>query len=225
MSSSKPPSILPIEAFLMAIVFLFDYSSSTHAAFSLLSDKRDCGIQGGGGGGRRLQQSFRETVESTNATFDCSPSGSCVSCLYSEKNEEKYRCSETGYHIPFKCIEIQHGSHVAENTKSKKSRYLMENSYGEKEAHEIMLDADELSSSIINRKLLDESTSEGVKQAYITYWSCVPTVNEERLSVIGFEGIMFCLLLVSGSFAYFRRKRTAALSGAAPVRLQTNTRF
>ncbi|KAI8527228.1 hypothetical protein RHMOL_Rhmol12G0059400 [Rhododendron molle] len=36
-------------------------------------------------GGRRLLMSFKETPSGGNATFDCSPSGPCVACLYSEK--------------------------------------------------------------------------------------------------------------------------------------------
>ncbi|KAJ6689035.1 hypothetical protein OIU85_005446 [Salix viminalis] len=43
-----------------------------------------------------------------NFTFDCSPSGPYVPCAYSEKSDENYRCSETGYRIPFNCIEIEH---------------------------------------------------------------------------------------------------------------------
>ncbi|KAJ4974617.1 hypothetical protein NE237_007791 [Protea cynaroides] len=220
MASSKPLFIPHMPALLIAIFLLLNYSSPTRAA-SLLGDERDKGIQGGRSGettrGRRLQLSFKETPEGTNVTFDCSPSGSCVSCLYSEKNDEKYQCSETGYHLPYKCIENQHGSKVAQNVKSKKSRSLLENSYSDKEAHEILQDADEDSSSIIYRRFLDDSSmSEGGRQAYITYRSCIPTGNEESLSMLGFEGIVLCLLFGSGSFVYFRRKRTAAMSGAGP---------
>lgn len=34
---------------------------------------------------RRALLSFRETPHGGNATFDCSPSGPCVPCLYPEK--------------------------------------------------------------------------------------------------------------------------------------------
>ncbi|XP_042496636.1 uncharacterized protein LOC122075619 [Macadamia integrifolia] len=229
-SSSKPLFFFPITAFLVVIFLLLNCSSSTGAASLLAEESGDRGSQGGRSGeatrGRLLQLSFRETPEGTNATFDCAPSGPCVSCLYSEKSDEKYHCSETGYRIPFKCIENQHGSKVAENTKSKKTRSLLVNSYNEKETHEIVQDADERSSSIIYRRYLDDSsTSEGGKQAYITYRSCKPALDEERLSVLGFEGIMLCLLFVSGSSVYIRRKRTAAISAAGPVRIQSNSRF
>ncbi|XP_043703331.1 uncharacterized protein LOC122653536 isoform X2 [Telopea speciosissima] len=229
MASSKPLFFFPIPALLIAIFLLLNCSSFTRAA-SLLTDERDRERQGERSGeatrGRLLQQSFRETPEGTNATFDCSPSGPCVACLYSEKSDDKYHCSETGYRIPFKCIENQHGPKVAENTKSKKTRSLLESSYNEKETHEMLPDADEHSSSLIHRRFLgDSSKSEGGKQAYITYRSCKPKINEERLSVLGFEGIMLCLLFVSGSFVHFRRKRTVAMPGTGPVRIQTISRF
>ncbi|PON53738.1 structural polyprotein [Trema orientale] len=132
-----------------------------------------------GGIGRRALLSFKETPHGSNATFECSPSGPCVPCLYSEKNDEKYRCSETGYRIPLKCVEIKHGSNDANGKVSRKSRSTLE---------------------IFPRN---------VKLHTVVH-------NLE-------EGIVFCLLLVSGSFIYFRKKRTAALSGFG--RIQTNSRF
>lgn len=35
--------------------------------------------------GRRILKSFKETPEGLNVTYDCSPSGPCIPCLYSEK--------------------------------------------------------------------------------------------------------------------------------------------
>lgn len=87
-----------------------------------------------------------------------------------------------------KCVEIEDSSKEADNKKSEKSRSVLENSYGSKKAHEILKDAEELTNSIIHRRLLDDSsTLEDGKHAYITYRSCIPPVNEERLSVLGFE--------------------------------------
>ncbi|KAJ8547825.1 hypothetical protein K7X08_021061 [Anisodus acutangulus] len=60
---------------------------------------------------------------------------------------------------------------------------------------------------------------------YITYRSCVLSVNEEKLSVLGFEVIMMGLLIVSGSAIYFRKRRAAAVPGGGPVRLPTNSQF
>jgi len=41
--------------------------------------------QHGNGVGRRVLLSFKEKPSGTNITFECSPSGPCVPCLYSEK--------------------------------------------------------------------------------------------------------------------------------------------
>ncbi|PON46532.1 structural polyprotein [Parasponia andersonii] len=175
-----------------------------------------------GGIGLRALLSFKETPYGSNATFECSPSGPCVPCLYSEKNDVKYRCSETGYRIPLKCVEIKHGSKDANEKVSRKSRSTLEIFPRNVKLH--VHNLEELGTKLKHRRLLaDSSTQERGNQAYITYRSCIPAVSEEKLSVLGFEEIVFCLLLVSGSFIYFRKKRTAALSGFG--RIQTNSRF
>ncbi|XP_038713758.1 uncharacterized protein LOC120007537 [Tripterygium wilfordii] len=164
------------------------------------------------GFGRRVLLSFKETPGGRNVTFDCSPSGPCVPCLYSEKGDAKYRCSETGYRIPFKCIEIEDGSKDANGKKSRNGRSTLETSDSNFERHRSLVD--------------DSPTIEGKSQAYITYRSCIPAVNEEKLSVLGFEGIIFCLLLISGSVVYIRRKRTVnTMAGVGAGRIQTNSRF
>ncbi|PIA62355.1 hypothetical protein AQUCO_00200389v1 [Aquilegia coerulea] len=173
---------------------------------------------------RRSLRSFKETPKGSNLTFKCSPSGPCVSCLYSEKNDDKYRCSETGYHIPLKCLEIKSGSKLKNDKKPQKERSTMEITHAE--TSPVLQDEKELITSVGHKRLLDDSSaSEAEKQAYITYRSCIPAVFEEKLSVLGFEGIMFGLLLVSGPVVYIRRKRTIAMSGVGPVRVQTNSRF
>jgi hypothetical protein len=48
-------------------------------------DMRRIGGSEKGIGGRRVLLSFKETPRGSNATFECSPSGPCVPCLYSEK--------------------------------------------------------------------------------------------------------------------------------------------
>ncbi|KAL9390334.1 hypothetical protein Peur_018939 [Populus x canadensis] len=170
-----------------------------------------------GGLGRRVLLSFKETPHGTNLTFDCSPSGPCVPCAYSEKSDEKYRCSETGHRIPFKCVEINHDT---ENEKGK------QHSPNGRSAVEISDDANphvmlqETTASNEGRTLL--STAKGGSQAYITYRSCI-SVNTEKLSVLGFEGIILCLLLASGSVVYLRRKQTATVvAGAGVGRIQMN---
>ncbi|XP_019164875.1 PREDICTED: uncharacterized protein LOC109161028 [Ipomoea nil] len=164
----------------------------------------------GGGDARRMMMSFKETPNGGNVTFDCSPSGPCVPCAYSEKSDEKYRCSETGYRIPFKCEEIKDGSKDAKSKKMQKSRSTLEtHSY-----------------TIRERSLLeDSSTSDSGLQAYITYRSCITPVSEERVSVLGFEGIMMGLLMISGSAIYYKRKRANAVPGGAPVRVPNSSRF
>ncbi|KAK9046615.1 hypothetical protein V6N11_052500 [Hibiscus sabdariffa] len=70
----------------------------------------------------RVLMSFKEISKETNHTFDCSPSGPCVPCLYSEKSDKKYRCSETGYRIPFKCVETDDDSKAENKQKTEKDR-------------------------------------------------------------------------------------------------------
>lgn len=176
--------------------------------------------------GRRILLSFKETPQGSNATFDCSPSGPCVPCQYSEKNEEKYRCSETGYRIPLKCVEIKDGSKDGKG-KSSRRRATLEIFPKTVKLHTVLHNLEELASSLKHRRLLSDSSTQqnGVGQAYITYRSCIPAVNEEKLSVIDFEGIVFCLLLVSGSVVYVRKKRAAATSGFGTGRIQANSWF
>ncbi|KAF9624697.1 hypothetical protein IFM89_012990, partial [Coptis chinensis] len=131
---------------------------------------------------RRSLLSFKETQKGSNVTFECTPSGPCISCHYSEKNDDKYRCSETGYRIPLKCVEVESGSKSKDNRKPQKTRSTMEIT------HAVMQDRKELTTSVGHRRLLDDpTTKEDVKQAYITYRSCIPAVFEEKLSVFGFE--------------------------------------
>lgn len=181
---------------------------------------------GSEGIGRRVLLGFKETPQKSNVSFDCSPSGPCVPCLYSEKSEAKYRCSETGYRIPFKCVEIKDNSKAVNRKSSHSSRSTLEISHNNVILHAESHDAGELTTSMKHRSLLDDSsTLESGLQAYITYRSCLPPVNEEKLSVLGFEGIVLCLLLTSGSVIYYRRKQTMAMAGFGAGRIQTNSRF
>uniref|UniRef100_A0A5B6ZB93 Structural polyprotein n=1 Tax=Davidia involucrata TaxID=16924 RepID=A0A5B6ZB93_DAVIN len=221
-SSNSPPLLL----FLLFLVSASFHLSLGHGTSSERDRREGAGGRREGGVrlvGRRVLMSFKETPSGGNVTFECSPSGPCIACLYSEKNDEKYRCSETGYRIPFKCVEIRADSKEAGSQKTHKSRSALENTHDKAIPHVMLHDAEELTASIRQRHLLDDSsTLEGGSQTYITYRSCIPAVNEEKLSVLGFEGIILCLLLISGSVIYFRRKRTGAISG---VRTPTNSRF
>ncbi|XP_068647090.1 uncharacterized protein [Aristolochia californica] len=148
-----------------------------------------------------------------NSTFDCLPAGPCVACQYSEKNDEKYRCSETGYRIPLKCIETEGGAKKASSNPRRRS----------------ILEGGDFVTSLQHlkwRRLRDHSSKlDNGKKTYITYRSCVPAVDEKKLSVLGFEGIILGLLLLSVPVVYIRRKRSINMSGVGAVRISTNSRF
>ncbi|GMH15348.1 hypothetical protein Nepgr_017189 [Nepenthes gracilis] len=207
---------LPVRSFLIAIVVL----SCSHQ-FSLGHQ-----LQGAGGGlGRKGLLIFKETPQGGNTTFECSPAGPCVPCQYSEKNDEKYRCSETGYRIPLKC---QKNGYVTKETNKREptnTRSVLEGSYSNANAHLIVHDAGNFISAVNHRTLLDNG-SKGEPSEYISYRSCIPAVNEERLSVLGFEVFTLGLLLISGSVIFFKRKMIAApMPGTGGVRIQTNSRY
>ena len=115
------------------------------------------------------------------------------------QTDEKYRCSETGYRIPLKCVEIKdnskNGKGNGKGKSSRNSRSTLEISHSNEILLAESLDAGELTTSMKHRSLLEDlSTPESGPQAYITYRSCLPPVNEEKLSVLGFEVcvIIFC---------------------------------
>ncbi|KAI6686499.1 hypothetical protein NL676_032412 [Syzygium grande] len=173
----------------------------------------------------RALLSFRETPKGSNSSFDCSPSGACVPCLYSEKKDEKYRCSETGYRIPLKCVKI--GNSEVVNDKTQKGRLVMDTFHKKVKGLDVLHEDAEPTKSMSVRALLDDSSKSKDRQGeYITFRSCIPPLNEEKLSVIGFEVILLCLLLASGSFIYLRKKRSVTtMPGVAAVRIATNSRF
>lgn len=86
-----------------------------------------------------------------------------------------------------KCVKLEDNAKATNNEKSKDSRSTLENPYS-KENLSGVLHGTELITSITTRRLLDDSsTLDDSSQAYITYRSCIPAVNEEKLSVLGFE--------------------------------------
>ncbi|KAF7809226.1 putative transmembrane protein [Senna tora] len=176
------------------------------------------------GFGRRVLMSFKEKHAGSNVTFECSPSGPCLPCLYSEKGENKYRCSETGYRIPFKCVEIKVSVKDLQRTNSRNTQPSLEDSDNMERLNKALHDARDFATSVKNRSLLDDSfTSDNGSQAYITYRGCIPPATEEKLSVLSFEGIVIFLFLFSGSIIYLRKKKAASVSAAG--RVQTNSRF
>ncbi|VVA94702.1 unnamed protein product [Arabis nemorensis] len=194
-------------------VIFFIYAASVSSSFLAKAHEQNGDEEKSSSVGRRFLLGFKETQKGSNITFACSPSGPCVSCNSSEKRKEKYRCSETGYRIPFKCKEVkgEEGSH-------KKDREEKQNGQAN--------DDEEVVESTKPRNLLDDSPASKVKsQSYKTYRSCVPSGDEEKISVLGFEAFMLGLLLISGSAIYFRKKQTVPMLGVSNGRSQSNSRF
>lgn len=102
--------------------------------------------------------------------------------------------------MPLKCVEIDASKG---KTDDKKQRRLLSNQ--EQEAHatvnkQFITDVRKLMSG----RLLDESsTSEGGKQSYIMFMSCVPVDGEEKLSVLGFEVCLSVKSLLSQLLCLF----------------------
>ncbi|KAK4779672.1 hypothetical protein SAY87_015778 [Trapa incisa] len=169
---------------------------------------------------RRALLSFKDTPKGSNISFDCSPSGACVPCLYSEKKLGKYRCSETGYRIPLRCVEVTDGSKV-KSDKGRSALDLLQDKAGP------LLQTGEETISVTHRTLLEElsSVDDGL-QSYITHRSCIPASNVEKLSVVSFEGIIFFMLFASSAFIYFRKKQSiTTMPGVGMARIPTNARF
>ncbi|KAG7589587.1 hypothetical protein ISN44_As07g018480 [Arabidopsis suecica] len=193
----------------LVIFFIFIYASSISSSLLATAHEHD-GDEEIRSVGRRFLLGFKETPKGSNITFACSPSGPCVSCNSSEKRKEKYRCSETGYRIPFKCKEVR--EEVDSHKKIGEEETKNDQSNNEEEAK--------------TRNLLDDSPATKVKsQSYKTYRSCVPSADEEKLSVLGFESIMLGLFLVSGAAIYIRKRQTVPMLGVSSGRSQSNSRF
>ncbi|GAB2297286.1 hypothetical protein Dimus_031398 [Dionaea muscipula] len=206
-----------LRSFLLRSMAIFILSSSLQFSSA---HRIQAGGGGGGGLGRRGLLSFREKHGDRNSTFDCSPSGPCVPCEYSEKNDGKYRCSETGYRIPLKCLKIIDPMKASNGKNPPKSRSILEGSSNGTN----VLDA-RLFVSLGKGRALIENGSKDVPNEYISYRSCIPAVDDEKLSVLGLEVFMLGLLLLSGSVVFFRRKKTLPLPGVGGVRLQNNSRY
>ncbi|XP_057528866.1 uncharacterized protein LOC130807613 [Amaranthus tricolor] len=209
-SSINSSSSLQILSFRSGIIALILTSSLLRLSFchQLSSNEEERGVLR-----RRKLLGFKEKPSGSNTTFECSPSGPCVPCQYSEKSDDKYRCSETGYRIPFKCLKT---GDVAKGTGDKGSQ--------KSQSTQGPVNAD--NSEVKHRTLAySDSQHNGESQEYVTYRSCIQGVNEEKLSVLGFEVLVLGLLLVSGSFVFFRRKKAVAMAGVGNARVQNNSRF
>lgn len=204
-SSSLAHTLSP-RSFFVALILIFSTLLQHSLCHQIRSDEE--------GVGRRRLLGFKEKPAGSNITFDCSPSGPCVPCQYSEKKDDKYRCSETGYRIPFKCSKT---GGVTKDASPKGPQ----NSHSSQERP---VNTDNAAAK--HRTLADKSSGQKVEpQEYVTYRSCIQGVNEERLSVLGFEVLILGLLLVSGSFIFFKRKNTVTMAGVGNLRVQSNSRL
>lgn len=97
-------------------------------------------------------------------------------------------------------MESEDLSKIENEKKTQTRRAAFEISNDSVKPHVVLHDMDRLITSVNHRSLLDDSsTSKGKSQAYITYRSCIPAVNEEKLSVLGFEVCVFLLPSYSSS--------------------------
>ncbi|KAF3519884.1 hypothetical protein DY000_02063511 [Brassica cretica] len=210
------------------LIIVFVYAVAVSSSSLARSHEQDNGDDEFRSGGRRLLLGFKETPKGSNVTFECSPSGPCVSCNSSEKRKEKYRCSETGYRIPFKCREVRGGGGGGGGEASSHKKDADETQQND-QPNVSNDDEEVVDASVKQRNLRDDSSSPASKvkksQSYKTYRSCVPSADEERVSVLGFEAVMLGLLLVSGSFVYYRKKQTVPMAGVSTGRSQSNSRF
>lgn len=92
-----------------------------------------------------------------------------------------------------KCAKVGTSIDEANENKRQKGRANLENANDKLKLHELMHNAEDSTASISQRNLLkDSSTMELGKVVYVTYRSCIPAVNEEKLSILGFE-VCSCL--------------------------------
>ena len=74
------------------------------------------------------------------------------------QNDEKYRCSETGYRIPLKCVEIKDGP---KDSKAKLSRRSASEIFPRNvKLHTVLRSFEELATSLRHRILLSDSTKQ-----------------------------------------------------------------
>ncbi|KAH7439065.1 hypothetical protein KP509_04G043600 [Ceratopteris richardii] len=143
-----------------------------------------------------------------NSTFGCHFSGLCTPCSYSEKNdEERYHCSITGYRQSYRCTEL---GQADKSSKVDTNRGLQDLKSWE---------------GLVGRKVVEgeDADMNDEEKVIIVYSSCVPSSKEEKLSVLGFEGIVLGLLALSAPVVYHRKRRNLSTSGMS--RLPTSARF
>ncbi|URD80577.1 hypothetical protein MUK42_24518 [Musa troglodytarum] len=159
-------------------------------------------------------------IEEEDKILVCVPAECCQGYSDLQRNDDKYPCSETGYRVPLKCVRIKDGTEEASRIRTQRSLLYLQEEHASGVQKRLLTTR----SNYKWRKLLAESSKlENEEENYITYRSCVPVDSNEKLSVLGFEVIILGLLLISGSVVYLRQKRTAIMSGVAPMRVSTSS--
>ncbi|CAM6019669.1 unnamed protein product [Sphagnum balticum] len=160
-----------------------------------------------------------------NTTYSCDASGPCIPCSYSEKQTDEYHCKQTGFHQPFKCIEMK-TDHKPGQTK-RDSQLPSEANDVEKDGVEGLHQRRKLQAmdSTAAQKLLDSQNFkiEGGLKVYHTYKFCTPQEQEDKLSVWQFEGLVIGSLALCSPLLYYRRKHSFLASGM--TRIPNNPRF
>lgn len=101
-------------------------------------------------------------------------------------------------------MKIKDGSKDGSEKTSRKGRSTLEISPNNAKIRAVLCNLEELYTSIRDRRLLtDSSTQENEAESYITYRSCIPAANEEKLSVLGFEVCLLIFLALFYSETYY----------------------
>ncbi|CAM6044290.1 unnamed protein product [Sphagnum compactum] len=159
-----------------------------------------------------------------NTTFSCDASGPCIPCSYSEKQTDEYHCKQTGFHQPFKCMEMKTDHNSGQ---TKRDSQLPKANDVEKDGVEGLHQRRKLQAmdSTAAQKLLDSQNFkiEGGLKVYHTYKFCTPQEQEDKLSVWQFEGLVIGSLALCSPLLYYRRKHSFLASGM--TRIPNNPRF
>eukprot|EP00250_Pteridium_aquilinum_P014283 c21890_g1_i1 orf=494-1093(-) len=169
------------------------------------------------------ESNYDRTETRGNTTFGCSSSGPCTPCSYSEKSDdETYHCSTTGYRQSYRCAELgSDGSNGHSAGDKASSRGLSSEEISKRGLHE----SKEALSGWVGRKAFEseDTTMHDARQVLHIYSSCIPTNSDDKLSVLGFEGIVLGLLALSAPLIYHRKRRNFTMTGMS--RLPTSSRF
>ncbi|KAI5071095.1 hypothetical protein GOP47_0013346 [Adiantum capillus-veneris] len=116
---------------------------------------------------------YDRTETRGNSTFGCSSFGPCTPCSYSEKsNDETYHCSNTGFRQAYRCVELGDEPSFRQTDSTRglhESMGALRGWAGRKVAEG------------------ENSSMHDGRQIFFIYSTCVPSNNDEKLGVLGFE--------------------------------------